>query len=372
MRQIHSSLIPSGLRCFRNSQFALYPSEASIITGQLGTIPLPENIFSDPTVAADFCLRVKEKEIPYFAGKGIVLPIDDGTSAQEACKILTQCRAGNVGIRGIRLINENEIGVDVVDAVPHLLYMLTNCASDPNISVAGANLGSCVALLTTESDGVPYLVVQHRGKRNRVYAEVPGASAAGLIDALFLPESGPIDLLQLAIHNIHNEAKEELGLSLKNKVIFKAFAVDLGAVHSEMIFISRTQLSFAELRENALRNTKPDSPSAFRENFFGIRATRENLINLTLLSSPIPPTHWAAFAMLFQDLTKEEGCKPFQAFLKLIDNGARLINGLVWRETGMAYNPNISATEQGLPSVREEFQRVYGDGCQYVDVLGQR
>lgn len=108
------------------------------------------------------------------------------------------------------------------------------------------------------------------------------------------------------------------------------------------------------------------------ESFFGLPLSIENLLKLTEVNSPIPPTHWAAFLGVFEKLLEDVGATgenaqiALERYVKAIDECQARIDSLA---TGGRYNPNRSAAEQNLPDPLSELGRVYGSsGFEYVQV----
>ncbi len=293
----------------------------------------------------------------------------------------------------------NEVSFDIV-AVPFPTYQqlaLTN--SSPEVLALAEATGTGAILQTADNR----LVLQHRavekqnmltgGKRrgNASYADIPGASVAGMLDAR-LDENGniaPISTESVAA-NIKKEATEELGIDDADLVSLKAVGVvhDKVKPHHEVIFLARTNLTAAEL-DRASRMSKRNNTLSdidFEEKFFDIEATPEAIFTLlTEVTAPLPPTHSAAFASAGYAMALErDGAKAADKWRAGLESGIRdnalRINQLVadyysrfpdavsivperyWK-TGAptrdltGYLPTYTPEEQGLPNIEDELVR---------------
>jgi len=341
--------------------------------GQIQDEQLPPSL--DPETGAKYLAALKADE-GFLRKHGYEIPsLSDITDVREAHALLRAARVGHLGLRDIVRNPDGEVRIGGVTSVPHPAYRMFNSSTDEALQVVGANTGSCVALITNEGSGTPFLIIQDRGPGNSVYGgHIPGASAAGLIPAKGLPKTGTVDVLKLAKRNTHSETREELGFGLDNPIEFSAIVVDLLAYHAELAFISRSSLSLEEMRLKAQQNGGKANGVAFPESFIGLPCTISNLRSLIQLNSPMPPTHWGSFIGVFAALLRASGkyresdiSVELNWMLERIGDSYERINSLT--RSGI-YHPNLSAVEQGLPPVRAEFEDIYGkDGFEYVEVI---
>lgn len=256
------------------------------------------------------------------------------------------------------------------------------------------------------SDG--RIILQHRAiqkqrlsepkptRGNANYTDVPGASAAGFIDATVVGtgrQPGTPDLM--ASHTIralgHKELGEELGLGPEHLSSLKivALASDKIKVHDEIIMLGETDLTAEELEtaSRASSRNKNLADADFEEKFIDIPATPEAIATLLCdVRCPVPPTHAAAFvAAGFTIVLENDGPQAAEVWRDQVQQGItknyatidKTVQGyyaahpealakvperywgrLVPPRNPHGYAPAYGPEEQGLPSFENELIRV--------------
>ena len=305
-----------------------------------------------------------------------------------------------VGIRNIGF--DSEAGETVVDVLPvpfhaYRLFSREN-ASEALLDRVEAT-GVAMAVITADGR----LVVQHRAigishmlhddggkpRNNATYADIPGASAAGMLDANRGEVPGTIAPIgnAEATRGVGKESIEELGIHTEAEVI--GIAHDKQKPHHEIILFEKIPLTATELyaksREES-RNRKL-AEFDFEERFFDIPATPEAIMKLVSeVKCPLPPTHAATFVATGYTLVlQEKGVEAAQQWKadveQAINKNVREIDATVKhyyeqypdakdivpeRYWGThvpprnlnGYSANYGPEEQGLPKLEDELVRV--------------
>jgi hydroxymethylpyrimidine pyrophosphatase-like HAD family hydrolase len=221
-------------------------------------------------------------------------------------------RGKKIGLRAVELTG-NTLQADV-QLVPYPVY---NVLASPDAAPEVEKLSSAagVAMVVETSDH--RLVIQHRGVKkqkitepgmtrgNGTYADIPGASVAGMIDASLSTDSDrlpgtpdPVDTDFLKA-NILKETSEELGIAPNDieGLRIVGLAQDHYKPHDEVLFLSTLKLTASELREASRKSNRNKNlaDADFEEKFFDIEGSPEAIETLlTDVKCPLPPTHAAA------------------------------------------------------------------------------
>lgn len=313
-------------------------------------------------------------------------------------------RGKKIGFRAIELSGSNTLTADV-QLVPFQVYtVLSTPEMSPEVEKLSAASG--VAMVVETSDGK--LVIQHRGVKkqkvtepgmsrgNATYADIPGASVAGMVDASLgmdgdrqpgTPDNVTTDTLK---QGILKEAGEELGLApddIKGLRIV-GLAKDHYKPHDEVLFLATLAVTADELRETSrLSNRNKNLADAdFEEKFLTVDGSPEAIETfLTEVKCPLPPTHAAAMvAAGYSSVLREEGQAAAHAWRERMQAEVRRnyqeINDMVrayyqrypevleqvperyWNQTPPArntdgYSPAYTPEEQGLPAFEDEMVR---------------
>lgn len=237
-----------------------------------------------------------------------------------------QEKGKKVGIRNITL-DGNQIGVDT-KMVSFPVYNRFNQPEDSAEILDWSK--NAAAMIVRSADG--RIVVQHRAvakqrlteeklsSGNSQYADIPGASVAGLMDASLKGKdrkpgtTDPIDTNSVKGH-IKKEAAEELGLEDKDLkgVTIVGLAHDKIKVHDEFLLLATSNLTAEQIREKsrATNKNKNLGPADFEEKFIDIDGSAESIATLlTQVKCPLPPTHAAALVASGYSLVLQEKGKP--------------------------------------------------------------
>lgn len=278
-----------------------------------------------------------------------------------------------VGVLNLR----KEGGTLVFDTKPSTFVMAND---DKNVGLAlpenssirkelGSQLAVAMILTTTEPDGTSRMILQHRGTDNRTYKDMLGASAAGYVEQKINPlnEQNPATLKDIDTNFVQSmaarEMEEEVGIDPEYlaKAEVTGIAQDLKRVHYEVLLLGKVNISAAEVEKLAAQKKSVKREAFdFAENFFVIDATPESIKTLlTEVTSPIPPTHVAAFVAAGRLMILErdghsaaiDWTKNVQDKIK--DNNEE-IDRIVRESTRgneNGYNPRLSPQDQGLPDI---------------------
>jgi hypothetical protein len=365
-RDIARSLVPVNADVIQSDVVDIYPVsqvETFLTSPESAELPLMSD--ADQTRYLDALVGEREFLVNRLGKRVPELP--EGATAESAHRFFTEHGIGKLGLRNIE-ISGSQITADHL-IVPHPAYACFSEDKNQRLREFGSVLGAAVVLVTADDK----LIIQHRNPKNRVYGDVPGASIAGLVDAT--PEvTEPIDLLPLIQRHILSEGQEEIGLSSSVTDSFEltSIQIDKIALHHELTFSSKTSLTSNEIILNAIQNSHRDDAASFRENIVVLDATPlviERL--LTENKSPFPMTHAGPILMLGHRLMQrspdplETAAQWLERVKHAMDQNYRAIDAL---STDGRYTPAKSATEQGLPSFRQEVERLFsGDSSYYVE-----
>lgn len=289
-----------------------------------------------------------------------------------------------LGVRNIEL-QGNELIMDIMPVTfPTYLAISSPELSDAEKEISNPN-GTALILLTTEDDGSSKVVIQHRSAKNSMYGDIPGASAAGMLDGkldLKGPNRGrlqPIDDVFIK-RNIDSEMHQEIGLQPGDisDLRITGFASDKRRVHNEFLLIAKTKLSSKDLD---FRSGIGDY-FRFSEKFFTIDGTPEAIETLlTQVKCPLPPTHAAAFiAAAYSMILEAKGVNEAERWKRRMEENVKRnyqeideavreyyienpyeVKNVPERKPARkldGYEPAYGPQEQGIPSLESELERV--------------
>jgi hypothetical protein len=290
---------------------------------------------------------------------------------------VSKMRKVKVGIRHIKQ-DGNTVTIDT-RPVPFPVYdtLATRETSNrPGLMDYSEATGTAAVLLTKDGKAI----LQYRSKTNGNYGNIPGASAAGMLDGELDPEKkGTLKpLTESSIEaNLVKEATEELKVKKEDfKVNIVGIAHDGNKPHHEFMLTGLIDKTSAELAENGLIPDEVEGHD-FRERFIAIDATPDAFEKLLgEVRCPLPPTHAAVYFMTGLKLARQKygssyartwGERVSQAVKKnyalidktVIDNYDKFpaqIEGKPPRSK-IGYDPQYFPEEQGLPSLLEELKR---------------
>jgi len=235
------------------------------------------------------------------------------------------------------------------------------------------------AVIITKDDKA---ILQYRSKTNSNYGNIPGASAAGLLDGEFDSSRSvkgvlkPLTETSIRKH-LTKEATEELQVSEdKLQIRVVGIAHDQIKPHHEFMLLGKVDETSEELAANGLLPDEVEGHD-FRERYFTIDATPEAFENLlTQVKCPLPPTHAAVYFMAGLDLARQkhgddyakewgqrvtEGIKNNYAEIdRMVINNYNSLPAQVEEKpvrSQMGYDPKYLPEEQGLPSLLDELIR---------------
>jgi hypothetical protein len=314
-------------------------------------------------------------------------------------------RGKKIGLRAIELAEGNTLTADV-QLVPYPVYnLLASPEATPEVEKISSAAG--VAMIVETSDH--RLVIQHRGvKKQRItepgltrgngtYADIPGASVAGMVDASLSMDTDripgtpdPVDTDFLKA-NILKEAGEELGVAPSDidGLRIVGLAQDHIKPHDEVLFLGTLRLTADELRQTSRDSSRNENlaDADFEEKFFDIEASPQAIeAFLTEVKCPLPPTHAAAlvaagYSMVVRESGADMAHQWRQRMQSEISRNYEQINATVaawyqkypemlahiperyWeQEPPMrsleGYSPAYTPEEQGLPTFEDEMVRV--------------
>lgn len=287
-----------------------------------------------------------------------------------------------VGLRNIR----QEGDLLTVDTKP-VTFPTYRAIGDPDETQEALDIanptGAASILLTTELDGTHRIILQHRSQNNALYKDIPGASAAGMVDALRKKRGAtisPIDTDFVKTSNL-KEMQEELGLSDEDlrELRITGIAKDFIKYHTEILMFGiseRTADEIAKSWEQHIRRRRgEDQEVDFTENYFVIEGVPEAIETLlTEVHCPLPPTHAAAFVAAGYSLVLErDGIDAANKWKTLIEEKIKsnykkideivtnywITNPELIKEDSRisGYDPRLSPQDQGLPNIEEELVR---------------
>lgn len=312
-------------------------------------------------------------------------------------------RGKKLGMRAIHLTDEDTLsGKFKIVHFPTYLRLATHGVRPEMKSYASAATAS-MSILTADQR----LLIQHRGitkaritkpgfhQGNATYADIPGASAAGHLDASMRNidrKRGTPDVVNKAsvIKAIAKEVEEEIGIdaSQLQNIRIAGLAENKVKPHDEFLLISATNLTAKEVHEASLASTKNKnlSDADFDERFIDIEASPEAIsVLLGKVKCPLAPTHVAllvatgynlelqrsdkATADLWKDRISKVIAENYDAINEQVrnfyDKNPEVLDQVPERYWGKhvpkrdpnAYDPAYGPEEQGLPSFENEMIR---------------
>lgn len=313
-------------------------------------------------------------------------------------------RGKKIGFRAVELTGSNTLTADV-QLVPYPVY---NVLASPNATAEVEKLSSAsgVAMVVETSDG--RIVIQHRGVKkqkitepgmtrgNGTYADIPGASVAGMVDASLgmggdrvpgTPDPVDTDFLKT---NILKETGEELGIGPDDieGLRIVGLAQDHLKPHDEVLFLSTLKLTADQLRDTSRSSNRNKNlaDADFEEKFFDIEGSPEAIETLlTDVKCPLPPTHAAAMvAAGYSMVVRQNGPEAAHAWRERMQQEVRRnydeidqtvaayyqkypdmlghVPERYWNQTPPdrnpeGYSPAYTPEEQGLPTLQDEMIR---------------
>jgi hypothetical protein len=274
----------------------------------------------------------------------------------------------------------------------------------PAVQEWSAALGTAMVVRTADNK----IIVQHRAvekqhlgtegrsRGNGIYADIPGVSVAGMVDASLTapgrlpgtPDEVTTDTLKA---NILKEGSEELGLGPEafENIRITGIAQDKVKIHDEILYMADTPLTAEEVVDASRKSNRNKNlgPADFEEKFFTIDATPEALeAMLTQVRCPLPPTHAATLvAAGYISVLEQHGLpaaeewsqkmqkavtdhyasidKQVMEFYAEHPEAATIVPERYWRKGApvrniQRYDPAYTPEEQGLPALEDEMIRV--------------
>ena len=321
----------------------------------------------------------------------------------DAARTAYRQRGKKIGLTAVEQTGDNRLQADV-SIVPFPVYR-DFASPESSESMQKLSRASGVAMVVRTADN--RLIVQHRGVEtvrlhepgktpgNAAYADMPGASVAGLMDA-HLTEAhrkpgtpdkvttGSIRAMAL------KEAGEELGLAPDD---FKStrligIARDHIKPHDEFLMLADSKLSAHEVYENSRTSNRNKNlhPFDMNEKFFDIEASPQAIETLLCeVQCPLPPTHAAdlvaaGYLMVLENdgqkaantwrerlqtrvagnyasmdaMVREHYAKFPESMQKVPE---RFWNKQAPARDVMGYTPLYTPEEQGLPALEDELVR---------------
>ena len=199
-------------------------------------------------------------------------------------------------------------------------------------------------MIVRSSDG--RLIIQHRAiehqnlskekptRGNAAYADIPGASSAGMLDATIesldrdkgIPD--PVDT-EFVRNAILKETGEELGLGLENfeRTVITGITHDKIKLHDELLWFAQSKLTAEQIRESSRTSNRNKNlgNADFEEKFVDVDGSPETIEKLlTEVKSPFPPTHSAALvAAGFSLVLKEQGVDAAKTWKAKVEGGVK-------------------------------------------------
>ncbi len=355
-----------GASCYSQKSFDLIMFESPVtqFTAQRRDVPVPRELTGSE--AARYAQGL-ESEYAFLTGrlKRDLPPLPSGGDVQAYHKFFQEQREGKLTLRDISYNSGNLSATWGVG--PYPAYNLFAESPTPALAAFGANVGSSLMLLT--SDG--RLILQCRSDKNDKYKGTIAVAAAGLVNAPKKDDAGTIDVLRVSVANLLREGSEEIGLRERYEASLGISAIVIGkqTLHHEIPFRLTSTRTASELLQSVRTNEFKDSPVAFREAAVAIPATSDAIRKLLVESRcPIPDTH---AGMLVQEalrarLETENSAAAYRWFGRLffdMEEQAEHIGKLC----GGSYNPNRTLEEQGLPPLREELKRLFGQDVEFAE-----
>ncbi len=305
----------------------------------------------------------------------------------------TKGMMGKVGFSDLDIDDQtNEVTV-VVKSVPFQTYRVF-ASPEESTDLQALSRAAATSMIVRTADGK--IIIQHRSTRNATYADIPGASVAGMLDAGIESPTrkkgtpDPVDTASVKA-NIEKEADEELGLEREDldEIRIAGVAYDKIKIHDEFLLLADSHLTFDQVKEKAKtanRNRKLGDAD-FEEKFVAIEGSPRAIETiLTQVHCPLPPTHAAALVAAGYSLVlQQDGLQAANEWRDRLQTGVkenyRQMDEMVstyYDEHPQAladvperykdrhvphrnlrgYTPAYLPEEQGLPGFEEEMRRV--------------
>jgi hydroxymethylpyrimidine pyrophosphatase-like HAD family hydrolase len=310
----------------------------------------------------------------------------NGESADLASKFIRKA-----GLRNIRIEPDGTITFDTRP----VSYKAYEAASKPTDSPESLEFGMATGVSAVVRTKNRKLVLQYRGKGNSLYGDIPGASAAGLLDGemeRIVTDDGVVKtgrLKAITTETFHNailkEMGEEIAVGREHVVDIRTLALadDKRKRHIEanhMIELDITDEELAEMAMNAPRSkTRTGELIDFDEKFIVI--DEDDLDKIFELKTPLPPSHMTNFLAAGYYITYEKsGAEAADAWLQEYSQKAKHMYEDIDKTVREYYSQNPEALndvppgkpqrnpdgydpaylpeQQGLPSFQSEVERV--------------
>lgn len=294
-----------------------------------------------------------------------------------------------VGIRNPEQVG-NVLTFDIQPVTFPTYRAIGNPSERPETLAISNPTGTACVLLTSEPDSSHKIILQHRSPESFFYSDVPGASIAGMLDGkLDSNNRGRLEPITTGVIMANNKKEmfEELGLDPNDiaDVRITGVAKDNVRIHNEFLLFGISPLGAREITAKATAHAKIKKGIAeydFAERLFVLDGTPEAIeILLTQVKCPLPPTHTATFvAAGYSMVLERKGQAAADQWTQYLQRGIRAnyrdIDHRVaayWQQQpekaemrsankparGIhGYDPAHRPTDQGLPSITEELQRV--------------
>lgn len=287
-----------------------------------------------------------------------------------------------IGLRHVRREGDKlTVDIRVVDYPTYQEFSNENSTSE--LIDFAAPSSTSIMIITKDQR----LIVQHRSARNKLYGDVPGASAAGYFNGKFYQPGVFFPITTDSVkENAIKETNEEIGLEKEDlaNISIIALSRERLKIHDDILFLARTDLTAGQMKDKALKasdNIKL-SEEEFDEKFIDIPATLESIETiLSKLQCPLPPTHVAIFVatgfnMILQEKGLGEANKWRDRMQQAVRKNYQEINQIVERyyethpeelnnipkgkpaRNPHGYEPAYLPQEQGLPDFTSELTRL--------------
>ena len=313
-------------------------------------------------------------------------------------------RGKKIGLRALHLTDENTLSAHAKVVHFPVYDHLAKASARPEMHEFADVSTVSMAVITTDNR----LLIQHRAitkaritepgfrQGNGMYADIPGASAAGHLDASMRSKSrkpgmpDPVNK-EYILEAITKEVEEELGLDASDlhNMRIAGLAVNNVKPHDEFLLLADTNLTSRQVKETSHDSTlnKNLGDADFEEKFIDIEASPEAIATLLgEVKCPIAPTHVAVMvAAGYNQALKRDGQEAADQWKdrlqQSITENYRDIDARVnqyyqqhpealhqiperyWgrkyvpKRNPNAYDPAYGPEEQGLPSFHDEMIR---------------
>lgn len=305
---------------------------------------------------------------------------------------------------GARNLSYDPVTAKLTGEAINTSFVLYNLYSQPSSSPEMISLAEAAASAMVVTTADNRLIIQHRAiekprmisngkiRGNGQFADVPGVSVAGMLDAKPSEKPGVPQNVDntFIMDGIMKEASEELGLGSEHLTDQRivGVATDKTKIHTEFLFLACTNLTAEELNEVSRTSTRNKNlgDADFEEKFMTIEASPKAIRTLlTEVQCPLPPTHAAAiFASGYSMVLESRGSEVADHWRAMVENEmnqnthdvnqrvadyydrfpeeAKKVPERFWGKRAPqrnldGYSPAYSPEEQGLPSLEDELAR---------------